>query len=222
MNEQGMASKNQNDIAPFISGLAENSSAVELPLYKCFKNVRAAKITDIHISQETPSAILFFGDILGRREVTEDWFNKHNPAAGGYFVRYADGYESYSPSHAFENGYSLKLKNIDNLDYDTLGTVEPIKVKDDNRSVEIASFLLGFVEKYKNANLHPIDIMNYLRGLFENYSTSIVAPGKNPKSSPTEEIKYLGRMLTATTIEDKERLEAIIKDLTRLSASAQV
>lgn len=35
--------------------------------------------------------------------------------------------------------------------------------------------------------------------------------------TPTEEIQYLGLMLTATTFEDKNRLKSIIKRLKQLS-----
>ena len=35
----------------------------------------------------------------------EAYLDKHEPQAGGYYVRYADGYESWSPAEAFENGY---------------------------------------------------------------------------------------------------------------------
>lgn len=31
---------------------------------------------------------------------------KHKPVAGGYFVVYEDGYESFSPAKAFEEGYT--------------------------------------------------------------------------------------------------------------------
>ncbi len=31
---------------------------------------------------------------------------KHNPEPGGYFVQYADGYKSFSPAQAFEEGYT--------------------------------------------------------------------------------------------------------------------
>lgn len=31
---------------------------------------------------------------------------KHNPQAGGYYVVYADGYKSWSPAQAFEEGYT--------------------------------------------------------------------------------------------------------------------
>lgn len=39
--------------------------------------------------------------------VDDAYVQKHNPQAGGYFVVYADGYKSFSPSQAFEEGYTL-------------------------------------------------------------------------------------------------------------------
>jgi hypothetical protein len=38
--------------------------------------------------------------------VSVKWMEKNNPQAGGYFVRYEDGYESFSPAAAFESGYT--------------------------------------------------------------------------------------------------------------------
>lgn len=35
-----------------------------------------------------------------------DWVGKHQPRAGGYFVVYDNGYASFSPKEAFENGYA--------------------------------------------------------------------------------------------------------------------
>lgn len=37
--------------------------------------------------------------------VSEDYVKKHQPKVGGYYVRYEDGYESFSPAEAFEGGY---------------------------------------------------------------------------------------------------------------------
>ncbi|MCX6845050.1 MAG: hypothetical protein NTU84_00535 [Verrucomicrobia bacterium] len=39
--------------------------------------------------------------------VTHDYVHKHKPEVGGYYVVYADGYKSYSPAKAFEEGYTL-------------------------------------------------------------------------------------------------------------------
>jgi hypothetical protein len=38
--------------------------------------------------------------------VTGDYLHKHNPQVGGYFVQYDDGYKSFSPARAFEEGYT--------------------------------------------------------------------------------------------------------------------
>jgi len=38
--------------------------------------------------------------------VTQAWFERHRPQVGGYFVRYSDDYESYSPADSFEKGYN--------------------------------------------------------------------------------------------------------------------
>lgn len=35
---------------------------------------------------------------------------KHGPQVGGYYVVYADGYISYSPAAAFEDGYRLIVR----------------------------------------------------------------------------------------------------------------
>lgn len=71
--------------------------------FACHKVVEAFKILRID----------FLAD--GRRELIGEsdrvavgciWFEKHDPDVGGYFVRYADGYESFSPAAAFESGYT--------------------------------------------------------------------------------------------------------------------
>lgn len=81
------------------------TTQVELPRYKCHKIVQAAKITEISDASSTGRK-LFFGEINGRTEATNDWLEKHKPGIGGYFVVYEDGYESYSPAEAFESGYT--------------------------------------------------------------------------------------------------------------------
>lgn len=79
----------------------------KLPSYQSFKIVRAAKIT--HIQGEV--LWLFIppvGEAKGSRmkiEVSREWLEKHEPAAGGYFVKYRDGHESYSPRTPFEDSY---------------------------------------------------------------------------------------------------------------------
>ena len=77
----------------------------ELPTFKCHKLVRAFQIA----SSESLSG----GDIrlVGYNAVHSvvvgsDYVDKHRPAIGGYYVRYHDGYQSWSPAKAFEDGYT--------------------------------------------------------------------------------------------------------------------
>lgn len=46
-------------------------------------------------------------DRYGPIIITPEYFAKHRPVAGGYYVVYADGYTSFSPAKAFEEGYTL-------------------------------------------------------------------------------------------------------------------
>jgi hypothetical protein len=70
--------------------------------YKSHKEVQAFKITDIRRQPDGDAFIM--GD--GQEKWTGDgWMNRHNPEVGGYFVLYEDGYRSYSPAGAFEQGY---------------------------------------------------------------------------------------------------------------------
>ena len=80
-------------------------TSVELPKYKCFKEVHAAKIT--RIEPMVHGAKLHFGEISNYKEVTDVWMDRNTQSeVGGYFVVYKDGYTSYSPADAFENGYT--------------------------------------------------------------------------------------------------------------------
>jgi hypothetical protein len=87
---------------------------VALPKYKCHKEVWALKIDriehdrDMRIpTEETDgSATLFDDKLLAMHRVTNDFVRKHNPQVGGYLVIYEDGYKSFSPAKAFEEGYS--------------------------------------------------------------------------------------------------------------------
>lgn len=46
-------------------------------------------------------------------EVDAVWMDRNKVDAGGYIVFYADGYMSYSPAKAFEDGYKLVTKKPD-------------------------------------------------------------------------------------------------------------
>lgn len=76
----------------------------EMPRYRCHKEVHALKIKEI---QRDAITLLVFEAGYAAISVSYDWDNKHQPEAGGYYVVYADGYASYSPAQAFEDGYTL-------------------------------------------------------------------------------------------------------------------
>ena len=82
----------------------------QMPRYKCHKEVYALKIVGmrtadnpndeayVEITPEAPYAPF---------TVSRQWFIKHGPVQGGYYVVYEGGYASFSPAKAFEDGYTL-------------------------------------------------------------------------------------------------------------------
>jgi hypothetical protein len=79
---------------------------MEMPRYKSHKTVWALKIKEVaqngdghwYIVPEDERYTIIQAD---------EFVAKHRPEAGGYYVQYADGYKSYSPAKAFEEGYTL-------------------------------------------------------------------------------------------------------------------
>ncbi len=91
----------------------------ELPTYTCHKHVQAGQILGIaeqivefegekQAGGRMYTLALAMPDIsVYEQLVPIDYITKHQPEVGGYFVRYADGYASYSTAQAFETGYTL-------------------------------------------------------------------------------------------------------------------
>ena len=82
---------------------------LEMPRYECHKKVWALKIQSINIGTDggtiTPADEGFLPF-----DVDAEWVSKrYHPAQGdlGYYVVYDDGYLSWSPTEAFEKGYTL-------------------------------------------------------------------------------------------------------------------
>lgn len=92
---------------------------MKLPRWKCHKEVEAFKILSITINEDGRGATLW-GEETERAPATRvslPYFTKHAPEVGGYYVRYDDGYESYSPAAAFEAGYTrLNLDAVDEVE----------------------------------------------------------------------------------------------------------
>lgn len=82
--------------------------SAEMPRYKCHKEVRALKILSVTTEPQDGSCLLTFEDTrFSPLRLRGDYVDKHQPRAGGYFVVYEDGYLSWSPALAFEEGYTL-------------------------------------------------------------------------------------------------------------------
>ena len=83
----------------------------ELPEYRSHKTVRAAKIKDIGELNPGNMTRNLALEVNGKTEVMmyvpEDIIKKHDPVAGWYIVLYKDGYASFSPAEAFEEGYTV-------------------------------------------------------------------------------------------------------------------
>lgn len=97
-----------------------------MPEYKAHKTVRALKIRDVTAhahpdpnvrldefveSPDFNGAHLHFDDGLVQA-VGAEWFRKHRPQAGGYYVVYKDDYSSFSPAEAFEEGYTSLEESV--------------------------------------------------------------------------------------------------------------
>lgn len=89
----------------------------EMPKYNCTKQVWALKIKAVeydHLEamaegRETDGSatIIFDEEGYAPIKVDYDYWYKRLPQPGGYYVVYKDGYASYSPPVAFEEGYTL-------------------------------------------------------------------------------------------------------------------
>jgi hypothetical protein len=77
-----------------------------MPAYKSHKTVRAAKITAFRQNGNPDMPDLVLGEIGDITSLLPDWHQKHKPQVGGYLVEYEDGYQSFSPAKAFEEGYT--------------------------------------------------------------------------------------------------------------------
>ena len=86
----------------------------QMPEYLCHKKVRGLKIKSIERED-----VLLGTEVVGYNHkltfedkdfppfvVTDQFVKRSHCKVGGYLVRYEDGYLSWSPAEAFENGYS--------------------------------------------------------------------------------------------------------------------
>ena len=86
----------------------------EMPKYVCHKEVWALKIAAIvrddegDPNAETDGSATITPADSGYLPFKVDaaYMRKHDPQIGGYYVVYKDGYQSFSPAQAFEEGYT--------------------------------------------------------------------------------------------------------------------
>lgn len=93
-----------------------------LPQWKCHKVVRAAKIERVTVFNSDGDAELHCegGHVTS---VSREWLHGvirgselgKDAVIGGYIVQYGDGYASWSPSSAFEAGYTRLPEGLDGL-----------------------------------------------------------------------------------------------------------
>jgi hypothetical protein len=86
--------------------------AQRLPEFQSHKIVRAALILAVAL-HDTGTGTLTLQIPSGENpahkvdiSVTSAYMQKHQPQVDGYYVLYQDGYESFSPAEAFEEGYN--------------------------------------------------------------------------------------------------------------------
>ena len=89
----------------------ELQASKEMPRYRSHKEVWALKIAKVEHVDESEVAprqaiITPADDGYAPFSVPAEYLDKHDPKAGGYYVVYKDGYKSWSPADAFEDGYS--------------------------------------------------------------------------------------------------------------------
>jgi hypothetical protein len=86
------------------------STQTELPKYVCHKTVHALKIKLIY--QGPNGHVMIQPEEEGYADIQVDsqFMLKHSPYAGGYYVVYKDGYQSFSPAAAFEEGYTREVE----------------------------------------------------------------------------------------------------------------
>lgn len=90
--------------------MSESQVDIEMPRYKCHKEVWALKISKVEshliMGEGGPRYLLSFVD-PGYASIEVDFkiVSRYMPKPGDYYVVYHDGYKSISPAKAFEEGY---------------------------------------------------------------------------------------------------------------------
>jgi hypothetical protein len=82
------------------------------PKYVSHKEVGAAKISEVEVGADGSLTVHLEGGFDNVVISHHDRKHKPHPEKGGYLVQYSDGYTSFSPAKAFEEGYTA-LQQLD-------------------------------------------------------------------------------------------------------------
>ena len=87
----------------------EGHPQTELPRYKCHKEVWALKIAAIEIHLDMSAMIVPKDDGYAVFKTRAGWAERFDGSEDdpGVYVQYEDGFTSWSPTKAFEDGYIL-------------------------------------------------------------------------------------------------------------------
>lgn len=92
------------------SKMPVSEACAEMPRYKSHKEVWALKIANITMLDGGAARIIPSDRRYAPFDVDPTWCEKRYDGDAndlGYYVVYDDGYKSWSPSKAFEEGYTL-------------------------------------------------------------------------------------------------------------------
>jgi len=84
------------------------SAQAEMPRYKCHKEVHAVQIAAIEVHEDGSATIAPKDAGFATFKTAPKWADRFQGTDEdpGYYVVYSDGFASWSPSKAFESGYS--------------------------------------------------------------------------------------------------------------------
>lgn len=94
-----------NEDRPTYNTGGAGGASAEMPRFVSCKPIWALKIKAITRSTDNAGGLLHFEDTsYAPRPMSADWIEKRGAQPGGWLVVYPDGYLSWSPATAFENG----------------------------------------------------------------------------------------------------------------------
>lgn len=144
------------------SNVTTGQAATPMPKYRCFKEVWALRIASVTLDRvdrttdENQIVTVAFDDKVFA-PITINLFGKPTPSAGWYYIVYEDGYKSFSPARAFEEGYMLTTL-IPREPRDLRGKIaRAINCHSRDNSAETPDFILGaYLEDCLNAYEHAL------------------------------------------------------------------